>query len=68
MLMFAPQEHLRAGVVAFILKTAPSLHEEHLNLDHWHHNIIPYPQAKLISTGTHYLQMSAHVQRHKDRN
>ena len=28
--MFVPQEHLRAGVVAFMLKTAPSLHEEHL--------------------------------------
>ena len=29
-MMFVPQEHLRAGVVAFMLKTAPSLHEEHL--------------------------------------
>ena len=36
MLMFAPQEHLSAGVVAFMLKTAPSLHEPHLNWDHKH--------------------------------
>ena len=36
MLMFAPQEHLSAGVVAFMLKTAPSLHEPHLSWDHHH--------------------------------
>ena len=36
MLMFAPQEHLSAGVVAFMLKTAPSLHEPHLSWDHKH--------------------------------
>ena len=34
MLIFAPQEHLSAGVVAFMLKTAPSLQEEHLNWIH----------------------------------
>ena len=35
MLMLAPQEHLRAGVVALMLKAAPSGHEEHLEGDHF---------------------------------
>ena len=35
-LMLAPQEHFRAGVVALMLNAAPSVHEEHLEEGHLH--------------------------------
>ena len=82
MLMFVPQEHLRAGVVAFMLKIAPSLHEEHLNWDRQHHNFVEhhsqvFSSVRVLpyhsSTLTHYLHVLDRVplsecQRYKSRS